>query len=475
METMPKAAMSRKKNGATKTRLKATGGTLKTKDENKLISIRIPEGVIEKLRGVAGKKGDIGYQQLIKTYITEGLTNEAGGEKNESVKRGSVFLRHAVAPRDNAELVDESLEAIGTPGTVAKSGAHELTTSEVIAEDIRELAKSLEDYWPHFSGQTFLITGAFGFLGRYFVLLLKYLNQEGFLEKTVKALLLDNFVTGYEQRVISDGNLVFRRHDVTMPLVVDQPVDYIIHAAGIASPVYYTKFPIETMDVGTIGTRNMLELARQQKVKSFIFMSSSEVYGDPDNKHVPTSEEYNGNVSVSGPRSCYDESKRFGETMCQAFWRVYGVPVKIIRPFNVYGPGIRPDDFRVLPNFIEHALRKEPLPIHGAGHNTRSFCYINDEVEGIFRVLFSDANGEAFNVGNTGPEISVRELAELVTEAMPFKVDIVNIDPPHAVYASSDPKRRCPDISKLTKLTGFKPRYDLKKGLARTIKWFQTR
>ncbi|HOW88110.1 MAG TPA: NAD-dependent epimerase/dehydratase family protein, partial [Candidatus Omnitrophota bacterium] len=177
--------------------------------------------------------------------------------------------------------------------------------------------------------------------------------------------------------------------------------------------------------------------------------------------------------AVIGPRACYDESKRFGETMCSAFWNVYGVPVKMVRPFNVYGPGIRPDDYRVLPNFIEHALRKEPLPIHGDGRNTRAFCYINDAVEMLFRVLFSEANGESFNIGNPEKEISVAELAEHVAKAMPYPVKILHIDPPHAVYSKSDPKRRCPDITKIKKATGFKPKYPLKEGLRRTIAWFQ--
>ena len=158
--------------------------------------------------------------------------------------------------------------------------------------------------------------------------------------------------------------------------------------------------------------------------------------------------------------------------MCINFWRTYNVPVKIIRPFNVYGPGIRPDDFRVLPNFIEHALRKEPLPVHGDGRNTRSFCYINDAIEAIFKVLFSDADGEAFNVGNPSPEISVKELAELIVEMIPSGLKIVNIESPHAVYVEDDPKRRCPDISKLQKTINFKPKYDLKTGLRKTINWF---
>lgn len=343
--------------------------------------------------------------------------------------------------------------------------------SNIICEDIAALALSLREHLHFFSGKTFLVTGAGGFLGKYVVLLFKYLNDH-LLDDKVSAILLDNFITGYEQQLACDKYLVFKKHNVIEPFQTDRQIDYIIHAAGIASPVYYTKFPIETMDVGTIGTRNMLELAREKRVKSFLFTSSSEVYGDPDSKFVPTPETYNGNVSVSGPRSCYDESKRFGETICLAFWRVFKVPVKIVRPFNVYGPGIRPDDYRVLPNFIEHALQKKPLPIYGDGHNTRSFCYINDALEAFFKVLFSDADGESFNVGNPEQEISVTELSKVLVGVMPYKVDVVYIDPPHAVYASVDPKRRCPDISKLQSVVDFNPKYSLANGLKRTVQWF---
>lgn len=422
---------------------------------NKLISIRIPENTIQDLQRQAGKKGGIGYQKLIKTYIANGLAEEVS-----SVDKSSIDL-----PRRSAA-------ASFTPKASSKKKKEPSDLPAVMREDIEALGKIFKPHAKFFSGKTFLITGAFGFLGRYMVHLLHHLNEK-VLDQKCNALLLDNFVTGYEQRIVSDENLVFYRHDVIKPFQTDLKIDYIIHAAGIASPVYYTKFPIETMDVGTQGTRNMLELARQKSVKSFIFMSSSEVYGDPDPKHVPTQEDYRGNVAINGPRACYDESKRFGETMCYAYHQVYGVPVKIIRPFNVYGPGIRPDDYRVLPNFIEHALRKEPLPVHGDGRNTRSFCYINDEIEAIFKILFSSHDGEAFNVGNPSPEISVHQLAELVADAMPHKVKIMTIDPPHAVYANSDPKRRCPDITKLTKLTGFKPRVGLKEGLERTVRWFQ--
>lgn len=343
--------------------------------------------------------------------------------------------------------------------------------SRIIEEDIANLGKNFTPYKEHFEGKSFLITGAGGFLGKYMIWLLKYMN-DNVLDEPTFGLMLDNFITGYEQQMISDDHITFRKHNVIEPFLTNKPIDYLIHAAGIASPVYYTKYPIETMDVGTIGTRNMLELAREKKVKSFLFTSSSEVYGDPDPRYIPTPETYNGNVSITGPRSCYDESKRFGETMCLAYCRVFGVPVKIVRPFNVYGPGIRPDDYRVLPNFIGHALRKEPLPIHGDGANTRSFCYISDAIEAVFKLLFAEVNGESFNVGNPEPEISVENLAALIAELMPHEVNIVHIDPPHAVYASSDPKRRCPDISKLKAAIDFQPRHDLKTGLKRTIDWF---
>ncbi|MBN1688463.1 MAG: NAD-dependent epimerase/dehydratase family protein [Candidatus Omnitrophica bacterium] len=443
-----------------------------------MISMRIPDEMIEQLREIAQEKGDLGYQQLIKNYIQSGLQGEPSltdGKSPLTQINNRKDPQNIQSSNDQRTLEINPLTKFDPPKTALKprkKKATSFTDSKIIAEDIQNLAGNIKDLYSFFEGKTFLITGAFGFLGRYLVFLLKYLNEE-ILEKKASALLLDNFVTGYEQRVLSDENLHFYRHDVVKPFSTDQPMDYIIHAAGIASPVYYTKYPIETMDVGTIGTRNALELARSKNVSSFLFTSSSEVYGDPDAKHVPTKETYNGNVSILGSRSCYDESKRFGETMCVTYWKVFNTPVKIVRPFNVYGPGIRPDDYRVLPNFIEHALRKEPLPIHGPGHNTRSFCYINDAIEALLRVLFSDANGEAFNIGNPGPEISVKDLASMVAEFMPHQVDVVHIDPPHAVYASADPKRRCPDISKIQSVTDYEPRYSLEEGLVRTIKWFQ--
>jgi len=344
--------------------------------------------------------------------------------------------------------------------------------SNIIEEDIEQLAKSLAKFYDQIEGSTFLITGAGGFIGNYIVLLLKYMNDH-VLSKPCKGIFLDNFATGFEREMISDDNLIFTQHDVIKPYHTDSDIDYIFHAAGIASPLYYTKFPIETMDVTTIGTRNMLELAKEKKVKGFIFTSSSEVYGDPDAANVPTPETYNGNVSITGPRACYDESKRFAEILCLSFARTYQVPAKIVRYFNVYGPGIRPNDYRVLPNFLENGLNGIPLLVHGDGKNTRSYCYISDCIEASLKLLLSDGiTGEAFNVGNPEKEVSVKDLAETVSNLIDIPVEIKYIEPPHSVYASSDPKRRCPDISKLQSQVEFQPKYGLEKGLQRTIDWY---
>ena len=345
--------------------------------------------------------------------------------------------------------------------------------SRIIREDIEQLADSLSNLKEKFENKTFLITGAGGFLGNYFVLLIKHLNDH-VLEAPAKGIFLDNFITGYKREMISDENVKFIAHNVIEPFHTEEKIDYIIHAAGIASPLYYTKFPIETMDVTTIGTRNMLELAKEKKIDGFVFTSSSEVYGDPDPSHIPTPETYNGNVSITGPRACYDESKRFAEILCTVFAKEHDVPVKIVRYFNVYGPGMRLNDYRVLPNFIENGLNKKPLEVHGNGKNTRSYCYINDAILGTLKVLFSSyKEGTPFNIGNPTLEVSVEDLAKHVVELLDDHVEIQYITPPHEVYGETDPKRRCPDITKITSALDFNPSHTLQDGLSRTINWYK--
>jgi len=214
-----------------------------------------------------------------------------------------------------------------------------------------------------------------------------------------------------------DKNLASLKHDITNPLPASLgDLDYIIHAASIASPIYYRKYPIETMDANINGLRWLLDMARNQAdrgrpVKGFLFYSSSEIYGDPVAEAIPTPEDYRGNVSCTGPRACYDESKRYGETLCVVFARQYGVRAMMARPFNNYGPGLRIDDGRVIPDFSRAIFDGRDIVMHSDGSPTRTFCYSADAVAGYYRVLMKGRPGEAYNIGVETPEVSMRELA----------------------------------------------------------------
>jgi len=214
----------------------------------------------------------------------------------------------------------------------------------------------------------------------------------------------------------------------------------------------------------------LLEFAKKQKVKSFLFFSSSEIYGDPDEKHVPTPEDYKGNVSCTGPRSCYDESKRLGETLCMVYFDKFKVPVKTVRPFNVYGPGIHKDDYRVIPSFVYNSINGETLHVYEKGEQTRSYCYIADAIVYILKVLLSTKNGEAYNIGNDSDEVSVNQLAKKVNKLFKNTLKIKRIKYPSS-YPHDEPKRRCPDITKVKNLFGYSPQYNLEAGLQRTIDW----
>jgi nucleoside-diphosphate-sugar epimerase len=291
------------------------------------------------------------------------------------------------------------------------------------------------------------------------------------LENPCRIISVDNFITGSSYLLEEGRNFKAIKHDVTKPLKIDENVDYIISAAGIASPKFYRKFIIETIDVGVFGTKNMLELAKEKNVKSMLYFSSSEVYGDPDPQSVPTPETYFGNVSCTGPRSNYDESKRLGETLCVGYYQVHKIPVKTVRPFNVYGPGMRLDDYRVIPNFVSNVFQGKPIPVYGAGNNTRTFCYVTDALVGFFRILFSDYNGEAFNVGNEDNEINMATLAKNVAEILGNNPEIENVEGPTDAYTNADPKRRCPDLTKIKEKLNYTAKVDLKTGIKRFIEW----
>jgi len=303
-----------------------------------------------------------------------------------------------------------------------------------------------------------LITGGAGFIGSHLCRRL--------IERGDKVICVDNFITGSRCNVQAlAGNRRFRllKHDVAKPLSVPGKLDWVLHFASIASPKHYLAYPIKTLESGLMGTYNCLELARRKSAR-FFFSSTSEVYGDP--AVHPQVEEYWGNVNSIGVRSCYDESKRGGEAITYAFMRQHKVDVRLIRIFNTYGPNMQPDDGRVVSNFIVSALKGRFLTMYGDGRQTRSFCYVDDLVEGILKVMESGYQ-LPINLGNPN-EFTIAQLADIVRELAGHKLPIKRLPLPQ-----DDPKQRCPDITKARKLLGWEPRVALREGLTRTIEYFR--
>jgi len=342
----------------------------------------------------------------------------------------------------------------------------------VIVHSIKEEAKALE-------GKTILITGGSGFIGSYFVATVDLLNKKYF-KNPCKVISLDNYIVGKGKRKnnlikeINNEDVKFIDHDVCKPFKIEESVDYIVSAAGVASPVYYKQFPIQTIEGTIFGIKNALELAMEKKTRSLLYFSSSEIYGDPDPNFIPTPENYKGNVSSIGSRSCYDESKRIGETLCMAYFKVHNSPVKIVRPFNVFGPGMNGTDYRVIPKFLSQGLGGESLTVHDQGNQTRTFCYVTDAMIGFFKVLLSEKNGIVYNVGNNNDEINMRSLADMVaSEIFKNKIKVKLIKYPDN-YPQDEPKRRCPDLTKITTELNYRSSIDIKTGLKRSFKWFKS-
>ena len=304
-----------------------------------------------------------------------------------------------------------------------------------------------------------LITGAAGFLGSH---LCERLLRDGH-----DVVGMDNFVTGRPDNIAAlfeSPGFHFVQQDVTNFIYVEGPLDAVLHFASPASPIDYLELPIQTLKVGSLGTHKTLGLAKAKGAR-YLLASTSEVYGDP--LVNPQPESYWGNVNPVGPRGVYDEAKRFAEALAMAYHRVHGLDVKIVRIFNSYGPRMRPHDGRVVSNFIRQALDGEPLTIYGDGSQTRSFCYVDDEVDGIYRLLRSSHMGP-MNVGNPN-EMTVRELAEAVIELVggPSRVERLPLP-------QDDPKVRRPDITLARKVLGWEPEVSLREGLARTIAYFRS-
>lgn len=347
----------------------------------------------------------------------------------------------------------------------------------IVEDDLDYIVDRIKDEAVKLEGKTLLISGGSGFLGSYITKLVSRLNKSVF-SKPCKVISIDNYITGSADKnflgEVDDDNIEFIYHDVRLPMFIREDVDYIIHAAGLASPYYYQKYPLETIESAVVGAKNLLETARLKKAKSFLFFSSSEIYGDPDSKHVPTSETYAGHVSSVGPRACYDESKRLSETISLVYYQQFGVPIKIVRPFNVYGPGMKPNDYRVIPTFLARGINGEDLPVHGTGGQTRTFCYVSDAIVGFFKVLLSGRPGEIYNIGNEKPEVTMLDLAKTVAKALDNGVKVKTIDYPSS-YPAGEPQRRCPELTKARTELEYSPTITLENGLKRTILWFKSK
>jgi dTDP-glucose 4,6-dehydratase len=304
-----------------------------------------------------------------------------------------------------------------------------------------------------------VVTGAAGFLGSHLC--------ERLLAESWEVAAFDSLLTGSPSNlkgILSHPGFEFERYNVTNYLWVDGPVDWILHFASPASPRDYLDHPIPTLKVGALGTFRALGLAKA-KGAGLLLASTSEVYGDP--KVHPQPESYWGHVNPVGPRGVYDEAKRYAEAMAMAYHREHGIPVKIVRIFNTYGPRMRKRDGRAVPNFIAQALKGEPITVHGDGSQTRSLCYVDDLIEGIWRFLGSDLLGP-MNLGNP-EEAKILELAELIATLAGSRSEVVFVDRP-----VDDPEVRCPDITLAVKTTGWQPQVTLTEGLGKTIAWAQT-
>jgi dTDP-glucose 4,6-dehydratase len=304
-----------------------------------------------------------------------------------------------------------------------------------------------------------LITGAAGFLGSHLC--------DRFLADGHSVVGLDNFITGNPENIahlVGNDRFEYVRHNISTYTYVAGELDGVLHFASPASPIDYLEHPIATLKVGALGTHNALGLALAKKARFFL-ASTSEVYGDP--LEHPQTESYWGNVNPIGPRGVYDEAKRFAEAMTMAYHRFHGVDTRIVRIFNTYGPRMRPNDGRVVSNFIVQALTEQPLTIYGDGSQTRSFCYVADEVEGIYR-LFMRGDSNPTNIGNPN-EFTVRQLAEMVIELTGTTSRVVQRDLP-----VDDPKVRQPDITRAREMLGWEPSVTLRDGVTRTIEYFRS-
>jgi UDP-glucuronate decarboxylase len=328
------------------------------------------------------------------------------------------------------------------------------------------------------SGGTVLFTGVNGFLGYYFAKSILDWNDTNPKKKIILHA-LDTFPAGVPKWLKSRSHVKVIKKSITeFSPTVKESYDYIIHAASIASPIFYRQYPIETINANVLGLYNVLNymVDAKKKVKGLLFFSSSEIYGDPSPENIPTLETYRGNVSCTGPRACYDESKRFGETLCVNYAQVHKLPIKVARPFNNYGPGLKITDGRVIPDFANDILHNRDISLLSQGSPTRTFCYVADAIVGYIKILINGKSGEAYNIGTEKPEISMVELAKkmkaIAVKKFGYQGKIILKTSKDKHYLTDAPNRRCPIIKKAKKDLDYNPGVNLDKGLENTLVWY---
>ena len=353
--------------------------------------------------------------------------------------------------------------------------------SSILHQDILHTLNGLSDAErAKFQDSTVLITGCGGFLGYFFM---NFFCQSAETLGIKKIIGLDNFMLGHPawiDRLAKDSRVEIKKFDIIRDRI-DQvegagEAQFIIHMASIASPMFYRKYPIETLDANIWGLRSLLDFYCEKDIRGFLFYSSSELYGDPDAEHVPTSESYNGNVCATGPRACYDESKRFGETMCMLFAQKYNMPIGVARPFNNYGPGMRTGDKRVPADFALAVMENRDIEILSNGSPTRTFCYIADAICGYLKILLHGTY-DYFNIGIESPEISIARLAEIYVEAgrelLGYTGEVRYAVSEDKEYLTNNPQRRCPDITKARTILGYNPTISVEEGVRRFLQYLK--
>jgi UDP-glucuronate decarboxylase len=359
------------------------------------------------------------------------------------------------------------------------------TLDTLLRQDLDTVCADLAEEFGRMAGKRLLITGGAGFLGYYLVQAALHFNRGAGREQPIRVTVWDSFIRGtpaWLSALRGTPHLTVEARDLIEPLPQPMPeFEWIIHAAGIASPPFYRKHPLKTIDANINGLRNLLEHSvaqaeRGRPVEGFLFYSSSEIYGDPTPESIPTPEQFRGLVSCTGPRACYDESKRFGETLCVVFAQQHGIPTKMARPFNNYGPGLKISDKRVIPDFVREVLAGRDIVMFSDGKPTRTFCYSADAVTGYYKVLVKGGAGEPYNIGTESPEISMADLAQKIIdtsgELFGYRGRLVRQANAEADYLVDNPNRRCPDIGKARRELGYAPRVGIDDGLRRALIWY---